>query len=314
MKKEVEKIEETSKYPHKALDQIEKDRIAFLGKYKTQNNLKLVIAVLCIAAVFAAFLFVPGAIGESNPKLANALTIIICVVFLGGGLTYAILSRKFLEKKMHAYFNAYFSNVNEFVFDQKVYSDVALQEPGKITLEEFSECRLYKVLISCNSRALTFFKYHGVDMTIVESSGNIKREDKRIAPVFVGKEIIGKAKYEGNDQIVVYLKGNERALPPTNLGELEKVEENAQYLVATNCKTYKKVLTKEIVEKIKAIKTNDLLVDVAISIHSGKVFVMMGYDDPLMVLPLQSVFNSKPVETFKKDLVKVCELVEALGK
>ena len=314
MKKEVEKIEETSAYPHKSLEKIEEDRIVFLSKYRRQNNFKFFVAILCITAVFVAFLFVPGMVGKKNPELANALTIIICVVFLGGGLAYSILVRKYMEKSMHRYFNAYFSNVNDFVFGAKQYTDVVLQDPGKITMEEFNEARLYKDVVSTNSRALTTFKFNKVEMSIVEASGNIRRADKRVVPVFVGKEIRGKAKYEGDEQIVVYLKGNDRSLPPTNVEGLEKVEETSEYYIATNSKSYKKVLTKEILAKIKAIKTNKLLVDVAISIHSGKVFVMMGYDDPLMVLPLQAVFDSKPTEAYKKDLVKVCELVEALGK
>lgn len=215
---------------------------------------------------------------------------------------------------MHVYFNNYFANQNTFVFENKKFSEINLQDPGKITIEEFDECRLYKDIMSVGSRALTNFKFNGVDMKIVEASGHVKREDKRVVPVFVGKVISGKAKYDGDDQIVIYLKGNDRSLPPTNLGGLETVEDTAQLSIHTNNKNYKKVLTKEIMSKIKEIKTGELLVDVAISIYSEKVFVMMGYDDPLMVLPLQSEFDSKPMEHFKKDVVKVCELVEALGK
>ena len=40
----------------------------------------------------------------------------------------------------------------------------------------------------------------------------------------------------------------------------------------------------------------------------------MGYDDPLMVLPLQTEFDYKPTEIYKKDMQVVAKLVEELNK
>lgn len=313
MKKEVQ-TEETKKYPHEAFEKIEESRVAFLAKYRKHDRIKLAVVVVCFIAIFAAFIFIPTYLGPVRPKLSDLLTIVICVFFLGGGLAYAILIRKYLDKKMHVYFENYFKRCNDFVFDSKEYSDVELQTPGKIDVDRFNECLLYKDVISVGSRALTKFKFHKVEMEVVETAGNIKNEKNRLIPTFVGKEVFGKAKYEGKDPVFIYLKGNERAIPPTNLGGITKVEDNAQLMICTNAKDYKKVLTKEVMTLVKAIKTDKNLVDLAISIHSGKVYVLMGYDDPLMILPLQNEFNSKPTELYKKDLLKVCALVEELGK
>ena len=59
---------------------------------------------------------------------------------------------------------------------------------------------------------------------------------------------------------------------------------------------------------------NKELVDLSISLQKGRVFVCMGYDDPLMVLPLQNQFDPKPTEIFKKDVVKVLKLIEEFNK
>ena len=123
-----------------------------------------------------------------------------------------------------------------------------------------------------------------------------------------------KAKYEGDIPVFVYLKGNDRALPPTNMEGIENVQEDQQMVIYTNYKDWKKVLNPNTLKAISAIKTDKLLVDVAFSIYGGKLFVMMGYDDPLMVLPLQQEFDYKPTESYKKDMAVIAKAVEALSK
>ena len=65
---------------------------------------------------------------------------------------------------------------------------------------------------------------------------------------------------------------------------------------------------------INKIITNNILVDVAISIQKGATYVALGYEDNLMVLPLQDKFNPIPLTQYKKDLVNVLDLVSLLNK
>ena len=41
---------------------------------------------------------------------------------------------------------------------------------------------------------------------------------------------------------------------------------------------------------------------------------MLGYDDPLMVLPLQQEFDYKPTEIYKGNMGVICKVIEALNK
>jgi hypothetical protein len=150
-------------------------------------------------------------------------------------------------------------------------------------------------------------------MSIVDCAGNVRAE-KRVRPVFVGKMLRAKAVYKGEKPILVYLKGNERALPPTNVDNIKNVFEDQKMVIYSDYADWKKVLTGPVMKALEAIKVNKILVDVAISIYEEKVFVMMGYDDPLMILPLQSEFDSKPTEIYKGDITEVVKLVEALNK
>lgn len=303
---------ETTKYPHASLQKVEDERQIFWKSYKTHNTLKLVVMIICLAAIVVAFIVFPKVL-SSNPKLQTGLTIMVALLALGGTYGYSVFVRKKFDRKMKVYFDLYFRSVNEYVFEDKVFSEVELQTPGKITLDEFNECKLYKDVIESGSRGLTTFKCKGVEASVVDCAGNVKAE-KRVKPVFVGKMIRSKASYEGDAPVFVYLKGNERALPPTGIDEVKNVLENEKMVVRSDYKDWKKVLNGTVMKAIESIKVDKILVDVAFAIYGGKVYIMMGYDDPLMVLPLQTEFDAKPTEIYKNDMAAIAKVLEALNK
>ena len=313
MKKETEnKVVEKTNYPHPALQKVEDTRLVFWKSYKLHNTFKLLVMMLCLAAIIVAFIVFPNVMKE-KAQLQLSLTIIVAILALGGTYGYSLYVRKKFEKKMKEYFDLYFNSCNEYVYGEKPFSDVELQNPGKITLDEFNESGLYKDVIEAGSRGLTTFKYNDLEMSIVDCAGNIKAE-KRMKPCFVGKMVRATAKYDGEYPVFAYLKGNDRALPPTNMEGVEAVLDNEKMVVYSNYKDWNKVLNGPVMKALEAIKTDKILVDVAFSIGKGKVFVMLGYDDPLMVLPLQQEFDYKPTEIYKENMAVVCKVIEALNK
>ena len=312
MKKEKEtKVVEQTQYPHEALKRVEDTRLVFWKSYKMHNTFKLLVMMVCLAAIIVAFIVLPNVIGNSSVQLG--LTIGIAVIALGGTYGYSLFVRKKFERKMREYFELYFNSCNEYVYGEKPFSGAELQNPGKITLDEFNECGLYKDVIETGSRGLTTFKYNDLDLSIVDCAGNVKAE-KRMKPVFVGKMVRTTAKYDGEYPVYVYIKGNDRALPPTNMEGTEAVLDNEKMVVYSNYKDWNKVLNGPVMKALEAIKTDKILVDVAFSISKGKLFVMLGYDDPLMVLPLQQEFDYKPTEIYKENMGVVCKAIEALNK
>lgn len=275
------------------------------------NTFKLLVMMVCLAAIIVAFIVLPNVIGNSSVQLG--LTIGIAVIALGGTYGYSLFVRKKFERKMREYFELYFNSCNEYVYGEKPFSGAELQNPGKITLDEFNECGLYKDVIEAGSRGLTTFKYNDLDLSIVDCAGNVKAE-KRMKPVFVGKMVRTSAKYDGEYPVYVYIKGNDRALPPTNMEGIEAVLDNEKMVVYSNYKDWNKVLNGPVMKALEAIKTDKILVDVAFSISKGKLFVMLGYDDPLMVLPLQQEFDYKPTEIYKGNMGVICKVIEALNK
>ena len=299
-------------YNDKPLEEIELERQKFFKTFRIQNTLKWIITVICISAIVVGCIVVPNLI-QDNDNLKTGLMLGICVLALGGTFGYSVFTKRSMNIKMRKYFNFYYKKVNENAFNQEGFSDVVLQEPGKIDIDLFRDINLYKDVVDVGSRGLTEFNYHDIPMRIVDCAGNIK-DDKRMRPVFVGKMLHCATAYLGEQMIAIYFKGNEKALPPTNVTELKIIEDNAKYIIYSNSAEAKKVLKPEIKKMLNEIEMNKYLIDLAISMHDGKIFVCFGYDDPLMILPMQNQFNPKPNEQFKKDLGQVIKVVEALNK
>lgn len=312
MKKKQEEIKNEITYSHEALEKIENNRKAFLADYRKNNNLKIIISVACILVIVVACILLPTVMPKEREKLTTGITLGLFVLALAGTLGASMLTRRGMDKKMKIYFSDYYKAQSDYIIDGEGFENVALQEPGKITLEDFNESKLYANVIEAGSRGLTNFEYNKIPMSVVDCAGNVKGE-KRIMPVFVGKRVSSAVNYAESEPIFIYLKGNEKALPPTNVDGLEKVVDDEKMWIATNNKNWEKVITKDVLKLINEFTMNDLLIDLAISLHDGKAFIMMGYDDPLMVLPLQNQFNSKPMESFKEDFLKAVKLLEALN-
>lgn len=305
-------VEEPISYGDKPLEEIEERREKFFNTFKVQNTFKWVAALICIAAIIFGFAGIPNII-QDNASLAQGLSLGICLAAAAIMIVYSVLTKRYMNKAMRKYFNFYYRKVNEFAFNQEGFTNPVLQEPGKIDINLFRDSNLYKDIIDVGSRGLTEFEYNGIPMRIVDCAGNIK-DDKRIRPVFVGKMLHCATAYLGEQSIVIYFKGNEKALPPTNVTELKVIEDNSKFIIYSNSEDAKKVIKPAIKKMLTNIEMNKYLIDLAISMHDGKIFVCFGYDDPLMILPMQNQFDPKPNEQFKKDLGSVIKVVEALNK
>ena len=300
-------------YSDKPLEEIENARATFYKVFNIQNTFKWIAALLCIGIMVFGFVGIPNIVPGDKQQLQQGLMWGLIIGAAAIMIVYSVISKRMINKKMRKYFTFYYRKVNENAFNQEGFANDVLQEPGKIDVDLFRDNNLYKDVIDVGSRGLTEFEYNGIPMRIVDCAGNI-RDEKRIRPVFVGKMLHCATKYLGENTIVIYFKGNEKALPPTNVTELKVIEDNPKYYIRSNSADVKKVITPAIKKMLDGIEMNKYLVDLAISMHDGKIYVCFGYDDPLMILPLQKQFNPKPNEQFKKDLGQVIKVVEALNK
>ena len=296
-------------YPSSHLENIENARQAFLKLYRTQNAWKWVISFFAIAAVIFGCIVVPNI-------LSGTPSLVVMVSTLAGALTitilYTVLTKKYLHRKMREYFALYYDNINSYVFDEDV-KDITMPSPGNIEDQTFLDNNLYKDVVKVGSRGLTEFVYKDIPVAVVDAAAQV-RQDKRLAPAYVGKYLFAAANYDFDEPLYIYYKGDKRSLPPTNLDGIKDVHEDKKMIIYSNNKDWKKVISSTVKQVLTSIEMHHDLVDLAISFQKGRMFVCMGYDDPLMVLPLQQQFDPKPTVEYKKDVYKVLKLIEEFNK
>lgn len=304
-------VDQTFEYNDEHLKKIEEERQLFLAKYKRANSLKWVFSILGLALLITTWILIPNL--SNGEKWGTTVLVVVVLAILVCLLTYSILTKRSLNTKMHDYFALFYKESNMFVFDNEKFKKVELQNPDKITKDQFTDNQLYKDIYEVGSRGLTSFEYNGIPTMICDCAGQIKT-NKRIAPVFVGKYLFAPANYNSDDRLIIYIKGDQRSLPPTNIDDVKVVSDDEKMTIYSNNPKWNKVITKNLKNILDEIKLSNDLVDYAISLTNGRCFICMGYDDPLMVLPLEKQYNPNPITTFKNDLTVAMKVIEELNK
>ena len=306
--KEVAEVKEVAPvevidYETDNLKNIEAAREIFLKQYKVQNIVKWLVSIVSLGLIVLAWLVLL----PINLYLAIG-TIGLSLLLI---LLYNFFIKRYLNGKMKIYFDAFYKNTTEFIFEGADYSDVEFKVENKIEPIQFTENNIYADVIQVGSRNLTTYKYKGLPISVCDAAGQTKSA-KSLVPVFVGKYFMAENSYDQDEPIIVYLKGNEKALPPTNVAHHEVISDDNVLAIYSNNKEALKFVNKKVQTALKKIHTDDILVDVAVAIQKGKTFVCAGYDDILMVLPLEKPFNPKATRNYKDDLAVISEFISTL--
>jgi hypothetical protein len=294
-------------YSDPDLQGIENERQLFFKVYKNSNLIKWVVAAGCLILIVAGWL-VPTYLFAATPVFI--VTICVVVVALATLLIFSAVFKKRVEKAMKDYFAKYYGFNNHFVFGDKV-TNIKGGIDDKLDPEIFKKSNLYKNVFKVGSRECLTFDYKGHSITFADAAATIKG-DRSAQTVFVGKFLKTDNSYIGSD-IIIYFKGNKRALPPTTL-EGKEVFEDSHTMVVYGDKDAKKFLTHDVKQALAAFSTNSIFVDMALSIQAGATYIAMGYEDDLMVLPLEKPFNPAPTKQHQEDMAKIFELLDAIDK
>ncbi len=295
-------------YDDSNLANIEAARAGFLKSYSSLRKWSFFPTIALIAVILAAFI-VPNSIPGVDPNVSLWISIAVVAVVIVVLLVLSYFKRKKTNVMMKDYFNKFYTYTDEYVFHGTGVTNLQGNIDSKLTREEFEECGLYKDIFSVGSRASLLFNYGGKKCGIADAAAQV-RGQKSAVTVFVGKFFRAPNTYKG-EPLVIYLKGNDRALPPTGVDDMDVITEDKTMIVRGN-DLAKKSFTKKIKDAVKAFKTDDTLVDLTIKIEEGKTFVLLGYEDTLMILPMEKPFNPGPTAHYRDDMKKVFALVDTI--
>ena len=305
----------TISYDDKLTKDIEEGRLEFYKGIKKQNIFKWVCNVSGFALLIFAFVFFfMSKTYEDVPAIKYGAGVPVVCASVGIFVAYYFVTKKINNKKMGVYLKRYYGDMNAYVFGNDKFSDVHGDIDGKIPNDDFNSSLLYKDVSTLGSRNVVNFKVmNKVDAKICDCAAQ-KTTVRKLEPLFIGKYLMSTNTYKGNDGIIVYLNGNKRSLPPNNVSDLPKVLNTRKMVIYSKEKGYKSFLTTKCINLISELITNNILVDASISIQKGKTYIGLGYDDCLMVLPLQTKFNPIPMERYKKDMQIIADLLIELNK
>ena len=285
---------------------VELARQEFYKVYHKSNIVKWIVSGVCILLIVCGWL-IPNAI-EALKEYSMMIALIACGVGLVTLLVFNYFWKKNVQTAMNRYFREYYEHTNAYVFADRV-TNLEGSIDNKIEDEEFKNCDLYKDIGKVGSRATYTFEYDGKTIKVCDAAAQVIA-GKALHTVFVGKYLYTTNEYKGSD-ILIYFKGNKRALPPTNLAG-RKVFSDSKNIVIYGDKGTEKVITARVREALNEFKTNKTFVDMAISIREGMTYFAMGYEDDLMVIALEKPFDPNPTVQYAGDLRKVLKLIALL--
>lgn len=293
-------------YVDEDLQAIETARVNFFKIYKKQNLIKWIVTGIILVAILGTWLGVTLTGNGTQNWATVTILVVVAVAVIGLGV-YSVMFRKKLDKAMKGYFADYYTHNNHYVFGDQISSLTGTVD-DKLDAAMFNAAGLYKNVAKVGSRDCLHFVYKGKSIVMADAAGQINGQ-KSLQTCFVGKFIAVPNANEGAE-IIIYLKGNKRALPPTTLDNYQVLEDD-KTMVVYGPADGKKILTHAVREALAAVDTDATLVDAAISVKRGMTYIAMGYEDNLMVLPMDKPFNPAPTMELKKNMSQVFALIDA---
>jgi len=303
--------QDSYEYKDLALDEIEKARKDFYSSYKKTNRWKVALSIVGLA-IIVLFWILPNVLhwGGENSMVPMMVSLGVAAGVLVALGVMSYVTRKSNDKKIKAYFTILYAKLNAYLFSGLPVGEIQGGADSKIAKEEFQANGMYPKVLSIGSRDNITFSYRDMDCSLADCAAQ-KDAGKAMQTVFVGKYLRTANSFQGSENgLVLYFRGNKRALPPESLPNLNLLEKNKAYAIYGD-PADKKFITPKIRTLLKGIHTNKVLVDVAIAIKPGKTYFALGYEDSLMVLPMQKPFNPGPTQEYKEELAFFLELAYA---
>ena len=305
--------DEVTEVTNSNLKEVEKSREEFSKAYKKVKFLKWPILIAAVSLMIVAFLVIPNVItGEENKTLQVTLMVVLAVLALMIMLSDTFITKKYFNKKVTKYFDVYYSNIDNYIFSQEGVNIESIRPNDHIEAAQFTTANIYKDIAQVVSRGLVELKLHDLNVLACDCSGQTPKE-KRFIPVFVGKYLISPAKYAGSE-VIIYLKGDKRSLPPTNTENYKLVLDDKRVSVYSNDTNWKKVFSTKFKTELFKLKTNKTYVDMAISVKDGSAYFCLGLDDEAMTVPLENPLVEAVYKREKEAISHVLKLIELLNE
>lgn len=299
-------------YDDERLAEVEASRKTFAQSYKKSNLIKTIVSLICLVCMATSFVLCYFVLQLETVGLYISLG--VCVAGVAGMAVTSAVLKKSHQKNLRNYFNTYFTNTNDYVLEGLPITKLNGDVDQKISQAEFCESGIFPSVHAVGSRDnITFIYDDDMECAMVEAAAQ-KDAGRNLKTIFVGKYLRTANSVDCSEEgLLIYFNGNDRAMPPESLLNLHLLEKTKRYCVYGSAAD-RKALTPEFRKYMKEIRTDKLLIDVAIAIKPGKTYFAIGYEDDLMILPMNDAFNPVFVTKEKGHMKMFLEMAHTLQK
>lgn len=297
---------------------IEEERQTFLKASKKSNLINRIIfgvvLVLILGSIIVAMVIMSQGIVEGNWPTYLALGV-------GGGcllgvLLYTFLAKKAINRKQVDYINSILTNYGNYLYRGQNYGGYAFNAHDRFTLETFSESLIYKDVKKITSRAIYSVKYHDTLIKIAELMAEVSstEQKRKTIAIFIGRYFVAKNNLNLKRPIYIYIKGRPDIVSyPTEVDHMKLIKQTERFDIL-GVPGDEKILSTKLLDEIRKIKVDEVLLDCTIAFHPGRTYISVNYSNEAVDFPYQKEFDDSYLEHYNNDNLIIREIIDIANK
>ena len=203
--------------------------------------------------------------------------------------------------------------INRFTFDDPKFIKATHDYEEKIPLSALLEDNVYTGITDLVSRNVVHTMYKNMECYIGELGIFVGGTGRQRRTSFIGKYISADNKVHFEGQYILLSKGETEIDIPEISESLTKLSEQDKFVIyGKEGADYKKDLGSEFINKIKAIKIEGVLLNIAVNVSAGRTSIYLSFDDPVTTLPFFEPLKNQAIETYKEILMQAMDAAESI--
>ena len=286
---------------------IENARLDFMKKYKAgRRNSFIAMGVVLLLAVASVICITMNAMVFKIIGWSCVGTAIV------GMLIYYIVTRNSLPNATKEYISVVNEQLNVRNFADTRFEEVSTDKTEKLELSDPISDAIFTNLNNIASRNVINGKFAKRTFKVGDL-GLYSGQGKARSSAFVGKYISYPNDLHFEGRYLIAIKGAVPTDLPTDIEDLVVLHEEDNIVIyGKEGNKFNADLGKDFINKIKALKVENHLLNVDFAIWSGHSSIYASYDDQIMTLPYQNEYNKEPNEQYAKDLICFFEALNTL--
>ena len=288
---------------------IEEARKKILSEYTKQKKVSNITMFLVVAVLVGCFVLIflkNFALNIVGYSVAGAL-----VVFM---IVFYFVTRNRIPNKIREYILLVTKTINSHVYKDGSYKELKSDPTERLEMGELAADGVYENFDNISSRNVVEGIFEGRSFKVADVALRHGRA-RQTQNIFVGKYISypNNLHFEGRYVILSKRKGGETDIP-NGIGDLFVLTEEEEFVIygPNQDAKFTKDTNSKISSLIKAIKTNNYLMNLVVVIWAGHSAAYLSYSDDIIALPFEKEFNKEAFEQYTSQQLQLLNALKTL--